>query len=290
MITVIALGGNSLIYPNEKGAEKNQIKRIEETVSNFKIIPDSLVIVHGNGPQVGNLLLQQERSRISEMGLDTLDAMTQGQLGYWIQQSVENILGKKAVTLITRVLVDEKDPAFQNPDKPIGPYYGKKIFKNMVKEPEGWRRIVPSPKPKKILEIEKIKALIERDFVTISCGGGGIPVIKKHGKFIGVEAVIDKDRTAQKLASQLNAEQMIFITNVDYVYYNYGKKDQKILEKLNIEKAIKYLKEGQFGEGSMKPKIEASIEFLENGGKKVIITSLEKLKFVLEGKAGTVIK
>ncbi len=287
-LTVVALGGNSLVLPGEEGTEKNQIKRIEKTVSNLKI-SGQLVIVHGNGPQVGNLFLQQEKFGAG-MGLDTLDAMTQGQLGYWIQQSVWNILGKLATAIITRVLVDKKDASFKKPSKPIGPYYKKRILKNMIKEPEGWRRVVPSPKPKEILDIEEIRILVKSGFVTIVCGGGGIPVVKEGKKYRGVEAVIDKDRTAQKVASQLKADTMLFVTDVDYVYYNYGKKDQKAIRNLDLKTAGKYLKEGQFGKGSMGPKIESSIQFLKNGGKRAIITSPEKAGLALKGRSGTVIE
>jgi len=293
-LAVVALGGNALIHPKERGTAVRQITHVNETISRLKSLAErfSIVLVHGNGPQIGNLLLQQEHYKqiIPEMPLDTLDAMTQGQLGYWIQQSVENILKKNAVAIITRVLVNKRDSAFKNPSKPIGPYYKQKIFPNMIKEPEGWRRVVPSPKPIEIIDIDEIKNLVRKNFVVIACGGGGIPVVKKKNKFIGVEAVIDKDYATQKLATQLKAEMIIFLTDVDYVYLNYGKSNQKPLRRLNVKDAIKYLKENQFKEGSMEPKIEASIEFLNKGGKKVLITSPEKLNSTLKGKTGTVIE
>ncbi len=294
MKLVVALGGNSLIHPKEKGTAEEQISRINETLFHMKPLTKKydLVLVHGNGPQVGNLLLQEEKikERVPEMPLDVLDAMTQGQIGYWLQQSIQNIWKKNSSTVITRVLVDEKDPAFNNPTKPIGPYYTNKIFPNMVKEPEGWRRVVASPKPVKIVDIDTIQTLAKNKFVVIACGGGGIPVIKKSGKYIGVEAVIDKDRATQKLASQLKSDLLIFVTDVDFVYYNYGKRDQKPIKRLDIKTAEKYLKEGQFGKGSMEPKIESSIEFLKSGGKRVIITSPEKIELALKEKSGTVIE
>ncbi len=293
-LAVIALGGNSLVRPNEKGTAEKQIARVNKTISYLKPLMKkfSLVLTHGNAPQAGSLLIQQEKSKkiLPEMPLDALDAMTQGELGYWIQQAVENVLKRNAVAVVTRVLVNRKDKAFGHPTKPIGPYYKKKIYPKMVKEPEGWRRVVPSPKPIEIVDINEIKSLVKRNFLVIACGGGGIPVVEKNGKLAGVEAVVDKDYSTQKLASQLNAETVIFLTDVNYVYYNYGKPNQKAIRKLSVQETIKYLKGGQFKEGSMRPKIEASIEFLKKGGKKVLITSPERLNSALKGKLGTVIE
>ncbi|MBI2543236.1 MAG: carbamate kinase [Candidatus Aenigmarchaeota archaeon] len=279
-LAVIALGGNSLIHPKERGTSEKQIERVNKTVSYLKpvIKKFSLVLTHGSGPHVGNLLLQQKISKklLPEMPLDTLDSMVQGQLGYWIQQTVENVLHKNAVTIITRVLVDKKDKAFKHPTKPIGQ--------------KSWKKIVASPKPIEILDIKEIETLIKKNFIVVACGGGGIPVIEKSGKYVGIEAVIDKDYATQKLASQLKAEMIIFLTDVDYVYHNYGKSNQKPLRRLNVNEAIKYIRENQFKEGSMKPKIEASVEFLKKGGKKVLITSPEKLNLALKGKVGTAIE
>ncbi len=293
-LAVIALGGNALIHPKERGTAEKQITRLNDTISHLKALTKkfSLVFVHGNGPQIGELLLQQEKSKqiVPEMPLDTLDAMTQGQLGYWIQQSIENIWKKNAVTIVTRVLVDKNDAAFKNPSKPIGSYYKEKTFPHMIKEPEGWRRVVPSPNPIKIIDIQEIETLVERNFVVIACGGGGIPVVKENGKLVGIEAVIDKDYSSAKLAIQLKASYLIFLTDVAHVYLNYGQKDQKPILKLNKKDAKFLLEEGEFKEGSMKPKIEASVNFLENGGKKVIITSVQEINSALAGKGGTVIE
>ncbi len=279
-LAVVALGGNSLIHPKERGTADRQIKRVNTTINHLKTLAKkfTLVLTNGSGPQVGNLLLQQKLSKkmLPEMPLDTLDSMVQGQLGYWIQQAVENVLHKNAVTIITRVLVDRKDKAFKHPTKPIGQ--------------KSWKKLVASPRPVEIIDIEEISTLTKQNFVVIACGGGGIPVIKRGGKFTGVEAVIDKDHATQKLATQLKAEIIIFLTDVDYVYYNYGKPNQRKLRKLSVKDAIRYLNENQFKEGSMKPKIEASIEFLKRGGKKVLITSPEKLNLALRGKSGTVIE
>ncbi|MFH0847806.1 MAG: carbamate kinase [Chloroflexota bacterium] len=294
-LAVVALGGNSLIRPGEKGTAEQQIQRLNETILSLKPLMKGyfLVITHGNGPQVGNLLLQQERCRsvTSEMPLDALDAMTQGQLGYWIQQSVENILKRNAVTIVTRVLVDRNDPGFRSPTKPIGPYYEDKVYPDMVKEPAGWRRVVASPRPVAIVDIEEIEALVrDSGFVVIACGGGGIPVIKEGDEFIGIEAVIDKDFSSAKLATQLKAESLIILTYVPCVYRNYGKPDQKPISKLTIAEAKVLLAANEFGEGSMKPKIEASLEFLAGVGKRVLITSQQELGNALAGKSGTVIK
>jgi carbamate kinase len=289
-IAVVALGGNAVIKPNERGTIKQQIKHINQTISHLKNLSKNynIVITHGNGPQVGNLLIQQERwkAEIPPMPLDVCDSMTQGQLGYLIQRSVQNILRKKCVTLITQILVDKKDKAFKKPTKPIGPYYKKKTEKNMIKEPEGWRKVVPSPKPKKIIEIEEIKSLIKRGFIVISCGGGGIPVIKENG-LEGIEAVIDKDYATELLAKELKADLLIFLTDVKNVYLDYGTKNQKPIKKMSVEQAKKYMK--HFKEGSMKPKIKASINFLKKG-KKVIITKPKLLDKALTGKTGTMIK
>jgi len=223
------------------------------------------------------------------MPLDVCDAMTQGQIGYFLQMSLKNQLKKPVTTVVTQILVDKKDPAFKKPTKPIGPYYSKKIFKNMIKLPEGWRRVVPSPKPKKIIEIQGIKNLVKKGVIVIACGGGGIPVVLKNRKLTGIEAVIDKDYASQKLATELKADTLIILTNINYVYLNYGKKNKSPLKKITVKEATKYLKQGHFKEGSMKPKIEASIEFLRRGGKKVIITELLSLERALKNKAGTVI-
>jgi len=291
-IAVIALGGNAILKSNEKGTFQQQLKNINKTVKQLRVFIKKyrIVITHGNGPQVGNLLLQQEKSKqkIPPMPLDVCDAMTQGQIGYFLQMSLKNELRKHVTTVVTQILVDKKDPAFKKPTKPIGPYYSRKIFRNMIKEEEGWRKVVPSPKPKKIIEIEGIKNLVKKGVIVIACGGGGIPVVLKKGKLTGIDAVIDKDYASQKLATALKAEILILLTDIDYVYLNYGEKDQKPLKKITVKQATKYLKEGHFWEGSMKPKIEASIGFLRRGGKKVIITELLSLEKSLKNKAGTI--
>jgi len=292
-IVVIALGGNAILTPDEKGTVKEQVRDIKNIARQLKFLLKKykLVITHGNGPQVGNLLIQQElaKRKIYPMPLDVCGAMTQGQIGYFLQTVIRNELKRPITSVVTQVLIDKNDPAFKNPSKPIGPYYPKKTSKNMIKEAEGWRRIVPSPKPKRIIEIEEIKALVKKGIIVITCGGGGIPVVKKKERLVGVEAVIDKDYASQKLAIQLKAECLIFLTDVKYVYLNYEKKDQKPLRRITLKQAKRYLKEGHFKEGSMKPKIEASLNFLKSGGKKVIITNVSSLKKALNNKTGTII-
>ena len=289
-IAVVALGGNAVITPKERGTIEQQIKHINQTVSHLKLLSRKykLVLTHGNGPEVGNLLIQQEmgKSEVPALPLDVCDAMTQAQLGYLIQNCVQNILKKKSVTVITRILVDKKDKAFENPTKPIGPYYRIKTEKNMINEPEGWRKIVASPKPKRIIEIEQIKNLIKRGSIVIACGGGGIPVIYDK-EFKGVEAVIDKDYSSELLATQLKAELLVFLTDVPYVYLNYESNNPIAIKKMNIKEAKEAMH--NFKEGSMRPKIEASINFLRKG-KKVIITEPKLLDNALEGKAGTVME
>jgi len=284
-IAVVALGGNALQPPNEKWTYKSLLKNINKTVLYLKPLASEyqIVITHGNGPEVGNLLIQQQCANVPSMPLDVCDAMTQGQLGYLLQNSIQNILKKKAVTVVTQIEVDKNDKAFQNPTKPIGPFYKKKIEKQMIKQLEGWRKVVPSPKPKRIIEIDEIKTLIRKCYIVIACGGGGIPVA--DGK--GIEAVIDKDRASQLLASQLKANLLVLLTNIDCVYLNFGSKKPIAIRKLSIKEAKKYMK--HFKEGSMKPKIEASIEFLKKG-KKVILTKPELLEKALKEEAGTVIE
>jgi carbamate kinase len=293
-LAVVALGGNALIHPKERGTAERQIARLNETITHLKPLTEQfrVVLTHGNGPQVGNLLIQQEKSRaeIPEMPLDTLDAMKQGQVGYWIEQSVENILKRNAVTIITRVLVDEGDPAFAEPTKPVGPYYDEKLFPHMLNTDKGYRRLVSSPKPVSIVDIEEIESLVERDFVVIACGGGGILVVCREGLFYGVEAVIDKDYSSAKLANHLKASHIFFLTDVPSAYRDFGKPEQQPIRKMTVKEAQSLVASGEFGEGSMKPKVEAGIDFLVNGGKRAVITSVDEIERALKGEEGTVIE
>lgn len=262
-----------------------------------------IVITHGNGPQVGSQLLRSEAgsSQTYTLPLDVCVAMTQGEIGYIIQTSLQSIFRSRNISipvasLITQVLVDKHDPAFQNPTKPIGPFYSKEAAQkkrdelnwNIVEDAaRGYRRVVPSPKPLEVIEQDIILDCLERGIIVIASGGGGIPVTFENGTMTGVEAVIDKDRASALLATELNIERFIISTEVEKVYLNFRKSNQMAIDKISLDEAKKYLDEGHFLEGSMKPKIEAAIEFLESGGKEVIITNPEHLADAIKGKTGT---
>lgn len=306
---VIALGGNAIKQWNQEGSAEEQLENLRRSCSHMmKIVKKGypIVITHGNGPQVGNLLIQQERSvrEIPPQPLDVCDAMTQGQIGYMIQQTLVNELKdagihRDVVTLITQVMVDKEDPGFLNPTKPIGLFYSKiqkekygehrgHVFQKVDMKGERYRRVVPSPNPLQILEDKVIKSLFESGVIVIASGGGGVPVIlDDEGHIRGIEAVIDKDLAGEKLAESVGADLLMILTEVDQVYLNFGKKEQKGLSTLRLEDAKKYLGEGQFPAGSMGPKIEACIRFIEYGGEKAIITCLECADEALEGRGGT---
>jgi len=307
---VIALGGNALGKTPEE-----QLRLLEKTA---KIIVDlikkgnKIVLTHGNGPQVGQIALAMEYSAGGEvktpfMPFPECGSMSQGYIGYHLQQSIQDELErqkikKNCVTIITQVLVDANDSAFQNPTKPIGMFYSEEEAKEIEKEKgyvmvedsgRGYRRVVPSPKPVDIIEKEVIGQLVNNDNIVIAVGGGGIPVIKEDRiKLLeGVEAVIDKDRSGALLAREIEADILLILTAVDKVYINYNKENQQGLSELTIEEANKYMEEGQFAKGSMLPKIEACMDFVSQSDNKVaIITSLEEADSALSGQTGTVIK
>ncbi|NCO97026.1 MAG: carbamate kinase [Candidatus Aenigmarchaeota archaeon CG_4_10_14_0_8_um_filter_37_24] len=296
---ILALGGNMIKKAKEKGTFEEQYENVTTSCDQIiEIIKQgwNIVITHGNGPQVGNLLLQQEllKDKIPPMPLDVCGALSQGEIGYLVQQILRNKLkknkiNKKVVTIITQVLVDEKDPEFKNPSKPIGPFYKIKNnrFPMVYQTGKGWRRVVPSPDPKEIIEKDQIKDLVENGDVVIACGGGGIPVVERRGQLKGIEGVIDKDLASEKLAEELGIKTMMILTDVDNVYLNYGEKNQKKLEKVTLKEIKEHQKRGHFQKGSMGPKIEASIRLLENGGEGVFITSPKLAIKCLQGKAGT---
>ena len=290
MRIVIALGGNALIKKGQKGTGEEQMETAEEAVSSFREIieENEIVITHGNGPQVGNLLIQQNSTdEVPAMPLDVLDAMTQGEIGYFLQRALMRKTNRKSVTLVTRVVVDEDDPAFKNPTKPIGPFYKEKIKENMIEDAgRGYRMVVPSPKPMKVVERKAIIPLLREKLIVIVGGGGGIP-IKADGK--GIEAVIDKDWCASLIGREIDAELLLIVTAVPGVYKNFGKENQEMLNKITIREAKEMMNKGEFPEGSMKPKIEAAIYFLRHGGQKAIICGLENIKEAVEGKSGTAI-
>ncbi|MGY3748027.1 carbamate kinase [Vagococcus salmoninarum] len=305
---LIALGGNGILKGDPSAEGQNQV--VQETVK--QLIPlikagFQLVITHGNGPQVGNLHLQQLARPSQEnpaLPIDSCVAMTQGSIGYWLQRNLTRELIKeglplKALTSLTQVLVAATDPAFQKPTKPIGPFISKEeALKEMAKEKvvfkeqpnKGWRRVVPSPQPLEIIEGPVIRQLMNQEVVPIVLGGGGIPVINSAEGLEGVEAVIDKDLSSQKLASDLAVDRLVILTNVSHVYLNYLQENQQQLGKVTLSELVKYQAEGHFASGSMEPKVAAVINFLqENPQGQGIITSLDNLQPALKGESGTLI-
>lgn len=304
---LVALGGNAIQKENGATAEEQQKACFETGLQIVKLIKAGyqVIISHGNGPQVGNVLLQQTEvnmDKLPAMPLDTCVAMTQGMIGYWLQNALDEVfystgLNKNAVTIITHTVVDQSDIAFKNPTKPIGSFYSKEeamklqtSFGYYLVEDSGrgFRRVVPSPKPLDILEKDAIKVLVDRDFIVIAGGGGGIPVIKIGNKYCGVEAVIDKDLASEKLAILLEADYFMILTAVDNVAINYAKPGQKNLTNVSVDEMKKYASEGHFAPGSMLPKVEAATAFVESKpGRIAIITSLDKAIAALDGLAGT---
>lgn len=305
---MIALGGNAIKQPHEKGTFKEQMKNVETATEQIAEIAKNgyeIAITHGNGPQVGNLLIQQEQgaSMVPAQPLVVLGSMTQGQIGYMIQQSLQNNLagsGKEVVTVVTQVIVSKEDPDFQDPSKPVGPYYDEETAKRLGKEngwlvkqvrPTGdktWRRVVPSPKPLGIAEAKVIKKLVESGTIVIASGGGGIPVfVNGDNRLEGVDAVIDKDRAGAKLAEEVGANIYLILTDVECALLNFGKDTERPIKKMTIDESKKYSAEGHFKAGSMGPKVEAARIFVENGGERAIITSLDKAVDALDGKTGT---
>ncbi len=296
MRMVIALGGNALLPKGARGTAKEQLNAAREAVKHLEPIlkANEVVLTHGNGPQVGNLLIQQRATdEVAPMPLDVLDAMTQGEIGYFIASAI-SMTGLHSATLITRVVVDAEDPAFRSPSKPIGPFYdsvpkGVSPQQGTAYRPDagrGYRLFVASPEPIKIREGDAIDALLGKGFVVIAVGGGGIP-IRKSGE--GLEAVIDKDKATSLLAAGVKADMLIFVTSIDAVCLDFGRKSQKKLRAMNVAEARKHLAERQFAEGSMKPKVEAALRFIAGGGKKAVICSIEDITAAFNGKAGTTI-
>lgn len=306
-LAVIAIGGNSLIRDARHMSVLDQYRAAGHTCHHIAALVKAnyrVVITHGNGPQVGFILLRSElaRAKLHQVPLESCVADTQGAIGYQIQQTLENELRrlriwKPAATVVTQCVVDRKDPAFKNPTKPIGPFYSEQEAREhelkdgwSVREDagRGWRRVVASPEPKEIIEEPVIRALLEQDIIVVAVGGGGIPVVReKDGMLRGCAAVIDKDFASSLLARHLKADVFIISTGVDHVCVNFGKPDEKAIHQMTLKEARRYMKQGQFAEGSMKPKIEAAIRFLRSGGEHVIITRPELLEKAVAGKAGT---
>jgi carbamate kinase len=306
-IALVAFGGNAILPNNQRGLQSEQMKNAQIAARLMIHIVKKgydLIIVHGNGPQVGNLLIQMEESitKIPPFSLEVCDAMTEGSMGYMLERALTNELRKSSVdkdvaTLITQVVVDREDPAFNNPSKPIGPFYSQyrasmlrrqKNWKMIEDSGRGYRKVVPSPKPIDIVPKYVIRDLVHAGKIVIAAGGGGIPVIiNGNGLFQGVEAVIDKDYAASLIAREAKAEMFIILTNVSRVYLNYDKPDQMPISQMTVDEAREYLAQGQFPTGSMGPKIEAAIEYIQNGGEKVLITSASHLKASLINRSGT---
>lgn len=307
---VVAIGGNAILKPDETGTKEEQQNNIDSTTQHIAQLVKlgySLVITHGNGPQVGNILLKNDMAKdvAPAMPMDVCVAESQGQMGYMIQQSLINSLLKIGVfanvsSLITQVVVEENDYAFENPTKPVGPYYTEEnarelaikkrwvMMEDLAKR--GYRRVVASPEPLEIVEKDIIDSLVKSQKVNnivITLGGGGVPVIKTEKGLVGVEAVIDKDLASQLLASYIKADMLVMITDVEFVAINYGKPNQEDLKRITSTEAKKHLKEGHFPPGSMGPKILAAIRFLESKGEEVVITTPENLVYAIENRTGT---
>lgn len=291
---VVALGGNAL-----HSKQGSPVKRTAEQLAGAVETGHSLVLTHGNGPQVGNLLLQQESTgETQQLPLDVLVAQTQAQLGYPLQTALDDRLpgDSRAVTVVTRTLVDPDDPAFEEPTKPVGPFYteaeaGRRAFetRRVADDEQPYRRVVSSPEPRDILEHEEIAGLSAEGTVPICAGGGGIPVVRDNG-IRGVEAVVDKDRTSQLLASKLGADIFVVLTDVDCAYLDYGHPDQRPLGAVSAGELRQHLEAGEFAVGSMQPKVESCLRFVENGGRRAVISSIEHLSGALDGAVGTQVR
>ncbi|SMC23731.1 carbamate kinase [Desulfacinum hydrothermale DSM 13146] len=303
-VLLVALGGNALIRKGQKGTIQEQFENLRVPMAQIARLCTThrIIITHGNGPQVGNLLLQQESCpQVPRLPLEILVAQTQGQIGYMIESTLDSALmdlgivtQKHLVSLISYVVVDPNDPAFANPTKPIGPVYPEEVVADLPfpvqKTAKGYRRVVASPKPLHIVERREIKRLIAMDFVVICCGGGGIPVIREGRGFAGVDAVIDKDLASARLAREVGVDLFCIATDVPGVYRHYGRPDQERLEDLSADEAERLAREGDFPSGSMGPKMEAAVEFVRATGKEAVITSIEAIEAAVTGGAGTRIR
>lgn len=306
---VIALGGNALQTKGTEPTAEAQLEVVRNTCERIAEISASgyeLAIVHGNGPQIGRILLSSETAKdvVPPMPFDVCGAMSQGYIGYHIQQALRYALAKRnidypVVGLVTQMVVERDDPAFQNPSKPIGAFYTEEEAKTLAAERgyimredagRGWRRVVPSPVPRRIVEINEVKRLWN-DAIVITCGGGGIPVVENpDGTLMGVAAVIDKDFAAELLAEQVEADTLMILTEVEKVAVNWKKPNQKDLDHMSLAEAARFVEEGHFAPGSMLPKVQACMKFVRaNPGKKAIISSLDRALDALEGRTGTVV-
>ncbi|MFP4136536.1 MAG: carbamate kinase [Candidatus Acetothermia bacterium] len=309
-LTVVALGGNAILKPGQEGTARQQIENVNETTQQLaKMVLSGeykIVVSHGNGPQVGNLMLQNElaKEEVPSHPLDVCGAESQGFIGYMLSQSLDNVFNQNGrgdipvSTVLTQTLIDKDDPAFEDPSKPVGPFYTQEAAEELQEEKgyemiedagRGYRRVVPSPKPKAIVEKEPVRQLLAAHTVVIAAGGGGVPVVREGDRLVGREAVIDKDLASEQLAEDVGAEVLLILTDVENVYLNYNEVDQEALGRVTVDEVEDYLEEGHFARGSMKPKVEAGIEFVKQGGKKAVITSLNKVLEALDGNTGTTI-
>jgi len=300
-ILLVALGGNALIRKGQKGTVDEQFANLINPVRQIAKLTRTyrIIITHGNGPQVGNLMLKQEScDAVPKLPLEILVAQTQGQIGYMIESTLDTELmnlGDNSehyfVSLLSYVVVDKNDPAFLNPSKPVGPVFTKEKALTLPyptkKTAKGYRRVVASPLPVTIVEKREIKKLINMNFIVICCGGGGIPVIREGRRFSGVDAVIDKDLASAKLAEEVGVDIFLIATDVQGVALNYGKKNQEFTRSLTTRQAKRFLDQGHFPPGSMGPKIEATVQFVQKTGKRAVIASIEDIESAVEGKSGT---
>ena len=304
---VVALGGNAILQRGERGTAGEQFENIRVTswhVAQMIAAGWRVLVSHGNGPQVGNILLQNEEARdvVPPMPLDVCGAQSQGLIGYMLSQALRNELRAKGIerqpaAVVTQVLVDPEDAAFRQPTKPIGPFYTAEQAERLAKTkgykvvdtgPKGWRRVVPSPDPRGIVEIDAVKQLVGAGHVVVSCGGGGVPVARgSGGQLYGVEAVIDKDLASERVATELRADVLMILTDVEQVVLDFGKPTARPVDRLTVGEGRALMAEGQFPAGSMGPKVEACLRFVEHGGRRAIIANLAKANAALRGAAGT---
>jgi len=309
-LAIVAFGGNAMLRPEDRGTQEEQIARAKQAARWLAEIVRHgyhLIVVHGNGPQVGNILIQAEEAstKIPPQSLDVAVAQTEGSMGFMLQQAIRNRLetiglAGDVVTVLTEVEVDANDPAFKRPTKPIGPFFTRYRAEALERDlgwtmredagRGGWRHVVPSPKPLHILNIRTVEKILDVAKVIIAAGGGGIPVVRgRDGQWRGIEAVIDKDFASALLAAELDADLYIVLTGVQKVALDYGKPTQRFVDRMSIAEAEKHMADGQFPAGSMGPKIEAAVQFVRRSGRQVLITDVEHLREALEGQDGTVI-
>lgn len=307
-LALVAMGGHAFMQANERGTIEDHVRNADQICGYLMSLLERdfhMVVTHGNGPQVGNLLLQNEHARdeVPPMPLDVLVAMTEGSLGYVLQQSLLNQLRRReqrryVVTVVTQVRVEKDDPAFDRPTKPIGPFLDEAEAKRreaengwIVREDSqgrGWRRLVPSPRPQRVIQRDMIRDAAREGHIVVACGGGGIPIVAgDDGTYHGIEAVVDKDLTSSVLASNIGADLLIILTAVPQVYVNFGKPEQRALSAVTLEEVERLMAEGHFPPGSMGPKMQAVIDFLQQGGKRALITDPASLPRAIEGRAGS---